>query len=164
MSTLSMPKQITGLVASLAICYTVSFVGAMASINARSFYSQLALPTWAPPGWLFGPVWLILYTMMAVSAWLVWRTDNDKAKRRALFIFLVQLFPNALWSWLFFYWKSGAASFANIVFLWLLIILTIIAFWKVKPLSGVLLVPYLLWVSFAATLNLVIWRMNTGVF
>ena len=98
--------------------------------------------------------------MMAISAWLVWRVDGFRAQSTALTLFLVQLAVNSLWSWLFFAWHLGSLSFIDIILLWLLIVLTLLAFWRVRVLAGLLLVPYLLWVSFAAVLNYSIWQLN----
>jgi tryptophan-rich sensory protein len=160
MTGLSKPKQLIGLGAWLLVCYAASIIGALASIQARSFYAQLSQPAWAPPGWVFGPVWTTLYTMMAVSAWLVWRQGGFKANRNAMLLFLLQLAVNALWSWLFFTWQLGALALADIVLLWVLILATLVAFWRVSPLAGVLLAPYLLWVGFAGFLNHALWQLN----
>lgn len=158
-----MQTQILGLIAWLAICYVAAATGALASANAGEFYAELARPSWAPPGWLFGPVWTVLYAMMGVAAWLVWRERGFGKARVALSLFLAQLALNALWSWLFFAWQQGAFAFADIVLLWLLILGTIIAFWRVSRLAGALLVPYLLWVTFASALTHAIWRGNLAV-
>ncbi len=153
-------KQIIGLIAWLAICFIASGVGALASIRAQSFYTQLSQPSWAPPPWIFGPVWTILYAMMGVAAWLVWRVGGFRANRAALSLFLAQLAVNAIWSWLFFAWHLGALAFADIALLWTLVIATLVLFWRVRPLAGALFIPYLLWVSFAAALNFSIWQLN----
>ncbi len=155
--------QILGLIAWLVVSFAASAVGAVASIQARSFYSQLDQPAWAPPASLFGPVWTVLYAMMAIAAWLVWRSGGFRANRIALSFFLVQLAINAFWSWLFFAWHRGALAFADIVLLWVLIVATLVSFWRVRPLSGVLLIPYLLWVSFASALNYAVWQLNPQV-
>jgi tryptophan-rich sensory protein len=156
-------QQGLGLLAWLGISFAAAALGAVASVQAASFYGQLAQPSWAPPASVFGPVWSILYALMGVSAWLVWRTGGLRAHRRALALFLVQLAVNALWSWLFFAWHRGAGAFADIVLLWLLVIATLVAFWRVRILAGVLLFPYALWVSFAAALNLSVWQLNPRV-
>lgn len=149
-----------GLIGWLAICFVAAAIGAVASIEASSFYLSLARPTWAPPASVFGPVWSILYTMMAVAAWLIWREGGFRHARPALLLFLVQLTFNALWSWLFFAWHLGALAFIHILMLWVLIVATLVAFWRIRPLAGVLLVPYLVWVSFAVALNYSVWRLN----
>jgi benzodiazapine receptor len=163
MTPLSKPKQIVGLLAWLAVSFVASGIGAVASIRAVSFYGQLVQPSWAPPPSVFGPVWTILYALMGIAAWLVWRAGGFRANRSALTLFLVQLAVNALWSWLFFAWHRGALAFADIVLLWLLIIATLVSFWRVRPLAGALLIPYLLWVSFAAALNFSVWHLNPQV-
>ena len=155
-----MPKQILGVAGWLAITFVAAAIGGAASVNAGSFYAQLVLPEWAPPSWVFGPVWTVLYVAMGIAAWLVWRTGGLRAARGALALFLAQLALNALWSWLFFGWHRGAAAFADILLLWVLIVATLIAFWRVRALAGWLLVPYLLWVSFAAALNYAVWQLN----
>ena len=158
-----MIRKCKSLVAWLALCFVASGIGAVASIRAVSFYGGLAQPTWAPPAWVFGPMWTLLYAMMAVAAWLVWRTGGFRVQRTALTLFLVQLAVNALWSWLFFAWHLGALAFADIVLLWVLIAATIVAFWRVRPLAGALLIPYLLWVSFAGALNWAVWQLNPAI-
>ena len=163
MVTQSKQKQFLGLIGWFAVSFAASAVGAMASIQAKSFYGQLVQPSWAPPAWLFGPVWTILYALMATAAWLIWRAGGLRANRVALSLFLLQLAFNALWAWLFFAWHLGALAFADIGLLWLLIVATLISFWRVSRLAGTLLVPYLLWVSFAAGLNYSVWQLNPGV-
>lgn len=156
-------KQIIGLIAWLALCFIAAGVGALASVRAQSFYTQLTQPTWAPPPTVFGPVWTFLYALMGIAAWLVWREGGFRANRAALSLFLVQLAVNALWSWLFFAWHLGALAFADIAILWTLIIATLLLFWRVRPLAGALFIPYFLWVSFAAALNLSVWQLNPQV-
>ena len=156
-------KQTLGFIAWLVLCYATSFIGAMGSVQAQSFYGQLTQPSWAPPPWLFGPVWTVLYALMAIAAWLVWRTGGFKAQGVALSLFLVQLVVNGLWSWLFFAWRLGGIAFAEIIVLWVLIAATLIAFWRVRVLAGVMLIPYLLWVSFASALNFSLWQLNPQI-
>jgi tryptophan-rich sensory protein len=160
---LALKRQLLGLLGWLALCFAVSALGAVASLNASDFYARLAQPDWAPPGWLFGPVWTTLYAMMAVSAWLVWREGGFGRQGLALGLFLAQLALNALWSWLFFAWQMGGAAFIEVLVLWLAIAATLVAFWLVAPLAGVLLLPYLAWVSFAAVLNFSVWRLNPAL-
>jgi tryptophan-rich sensory protein len=137
-------------------------IGAAASVNAASFYAQLVQPDWAPPSSWFGPVWAVLYASMGIAAWLVWRKRGLLEARGALTLFLAQLALNSLWSWLFFGWHRGALAFADILLLWVLIVATLIAFWRVQRLAGALLGPYLLWVTFAAALNYAVWQLNPG--
>ena len=163
MLTFSRQKQILGLAAWLVASFAASAVGAIASLQAKSFYSQLVQPAWAPPPGVFGPVWTTLYTLMGIAAWLVWRSGGFGANRQALSLFLLQLAFNALWSWLFFTWKLGGLAFAEIVVLWFLIAATLVSFWRVRKLAGALLIPYLAWVGFAAALNFSLWRLNPGI-
>jgi tryptophan-rich sensory protein len=144
----------------LAASFAAAAVGAVATRQAPEFYAQLVRPDWAPPGWLFGPVWTVLYALMGIAAWRVWRKAGFGS---ALYLFLAQLALNALWSWLFFAWRLGAAAFAEVVVLWALIAATLAAFLRIDRLAGALLVPYLLWVSFACALTYAVWRANPQV-
>lgn len=160
MASLTKQTQILGLAAWLFGCFIAAGIGGAASIQAGPFYAQLVRPEWAPPGSVFGPVWSVLYLLMGIAAWLVWREGGFRAARTALTLFLVQLALNALWSWLFFGWHLGALAFVEVLLLWGAIVATLIAFWRIKPLAGALLVPYLLWVSFASALNYTVWQLN----
>ena len=161
--TYSKQRQAIGFLAWLAICFAAAGVGAVASVQAGPFYLSLTRPAWAPPASVFGPVWSVLYASMAIAAWLVWREGGFRRARSALILFLAQLALNALWSWLFFAWHLGAVAFVDILLLWPLIVATLIAFWRIRPVAGVLLIPYLLWVSFAAALNYTVWQLNPNV-
>jgi benzodiazapine receptor len=154
------PRSLAALLVFLACTFAAAGIGAMASVQAASVYGQLQQPTWAPPAAVFGPVWSTLYLLMAVAGWLVWRRGPSPAVRRALVLFGVQLMLNALWSWLFFGWRLGVPSVIDIVLLWVAIVATLVAFWRIHRLAGALLVPYLLWVSFAMALNVAIVRLN----
>jgi tryptophan-rich sensory protein len=155
--------QAAGLAGWLAVTFVAAALGAIASADAPAFYAELVKPDWAPPASLFGPVWTILYALMGLAAWLVWRAGGFDANRRALSLFLAQLALNALWSWLFFAWRQGAWAFIGIVLLWLAVAATLIAFGRVRALAAALLAPYILWVSFAAALNYSIWQRNPGL-
>ena len=124
------------------------------------WYASLKKPAWNPPGWIFGPVWTALYTMMALAAWLVWRQGGWARQRKPLVLFLAQLALNALWTPLFFGLHRPGVAFAEIVLLWLAIAATIAVFRPVSRTAMRLLVPYLAWVSFAAALNFTLWRLN----
>lgn len=163
MAGMSKGVQVVGLVGWLVLCFLAAAIGSLGSMDAPSFYGQLQQPQWAPPPSVFGPVWSLLYTLMAIAAWLVWREGGFKAQRLALGVFLAQLALNALWSWTFFAWQLGAVSLANIVVLLALIGVTIALFWRVQRWAAALLVPYLLWVGFATALNFTLWRMNPGI-
>lgn len=156
-------RQIIGLIGWILLVFGTAAIGALASVNAGTFYEQLNRPPWAPPGWLFGPVWSILYAIMGVSAWLVWRIRGFAGAMSAMVLFIAQLAANALWSWLFFAWHQGAFSFIEVVFLWCLIVATVILFWRISRLAAALLLPYLAWVSFAAALTFATWRLNPSL-
>lgn len=160
MSAASKRHDILGLAGWLALCFAGSAIGAAAAFEARTFYAELSKPLWAPPGWVFGPVWSILYTLMALAAWMVWRAGGFRARRIALGLFLTQLALNSLWSWLFFAWRRGSLAFAEVVLLWVLIAASVWTFWRVRQWAGLLLLPYLAWVGFAAALTFVLWQRN----
>jgi tryptophan-rich sensory protein len=153
-------KQALGLAAWLLVCFVAAGIGAAASVQAAGFYAQLNQPAWAPPASVFGPVWSVLYLLMGLAAWLVWRQRDIRATRTPLTLFVLQLALNALWSWLFFGWHLGGLAFADIVLLWGFIIWTLVAFWRQSTVAGAMLVPYVLWVTFAAALNYAIWQLN----
>jgi tryptophan-rich sensory protein len=146
------------LVGFLIASFGVAAISGLATGPAvRDWYPSLAKPAWTPPSWVFGPAWTVLYALIAVSAWLVWRRAGWC---RALLWYAIQLALNATWSPVFFgfHWIGLAA--VNIILLWLAIGGTTVAFWKVTPVSGILFLPYLAWVTYAATLNIAIWRLN----
>lgn len=155
-----MRKKIIGLAGWLALCFGAGATGSVATAQARAFYSQLAQPAWAPPGWVFGPVWTVLYALMGISAWLIWKEGGFRAHGAPLGLFLGQLVLNALWSWLFFAWRLGGLSFINILALLGMLTLVLTVFWRIRRLAGILLIPYLLWVAFASALNFAIWQLN----
>lgn len=159
----SFRAQALGLAGWLGVAFLAGAIGAIASIDAKSFYAELVRPPWAPPGSVFGPVWTVLYALMGVAAWLVWRRGANAAVRGALSTFLVQLAANALWSWLFFAWHLGGWAFGEVLLLWALIAATAVSFWRVDRLAAALLLPYLAWVTFAAALTLAVWRLNPGL-
>ena len=161
MTTRSLPIQIAGLVGWLAAAFAAGAVGAAATVDAPTFYARLSRPPWAPPAWVFGPVWSTLFVLMGVAAWLVWRSPGSR--RTALGLFGVQLVANALWSWLFFAWHRGAWAMAEILVLLALIAATAVAFWRIRRVAGLLLLPYLLWVGFASVLTWTLWRSNPGL-
>jgi tryptophan-rich sensory protein len=158
-----MTKQVLGFLGWLLACFSAAAIGGFASSQAGDFYKALIRPDWAPPGWLFGPVWTVLYILMAVSAWLVWRDYGFRRAGSALSLFIVQLAVNALWTWLFFVWHLGAVAFAEILLLWLLILASVASFWRLHRLAAVLLLPYLAWVSFASVLTWAVWRNNPHI-
>ena len=156
-------QQSLGFIGWALLTFTAAAVGAFASAEAAGFYAELARPPWSPPASVFGPVWSVLYALMAVSAWLVWREHRFAGARTALVLFVVQLAANALWSWLFFALRRGDLAFAEVLILWCLIVATIVSFQRINSLAAILLYPYLAWSTFASALTFAIWRLNPDV-
>ncbi len=155
-------KQILKFIAALAVCFGVSGFGAVFTTNgSTSWYAQLEKPFFTPPDWVFGPVWTILYLLMAISAFLIWNKGLNYPKvKPALGLFLIQLALNAIWTPLFFGSHLILAAFIEIILLWLAIFATILVFKRISLLAAALLVPYLIWVSYAAILNGSIYFLN----
>ncbi len=129
--------------------------------SITSWYIELVKPALNPPAWVFAPVWTTLFVLMGVAAFLIWKKEFDhKGVKIALGIFLVQLVLNTLWSIIFFGFHSSGGALIEIVFLWFAILVTIISFYKISKPAAWLLVPYILWVSFASYLNYAIWLLN----
>lgn len=143
------------LAVSLALVFSVAVIGGLAtSSGLREWYDDLDKAPWNPPAWVFGPAWTVLYTLMAVAAWLVARSGlDDRAVRIALGLYLVQLALNLAWSWLFFAARSPGWALADIVALGVLVGVTVVAFARVDTVAAWLLVPYLAWIVYAASLN-----------
>ncbi len=155
--------QWAALLLSLGVTALAAALGAVASFDASDFYGALIKPAWAPSPGVFGPVWTVLYACMAVAAWLVWRAAGLSAAKGPLALYLVQLALNALWTWVFFRWRSGGWALTEILALWLVLVPTVVNFWRVRPVAGVLLLPYWAWVTFAAALTAAVWQRNPGV-
>ena len=154
----------SGALVLLVLMTTVAAAGgSVASISAPGFYLALNRPSWAPPPWLFGPAWTVLYILMAIAAWIVVRVEGWPQAKLKIALYAVQLVANGMWTWLFFGMHSGVAAFSDILVLWVLIAATIVAFWRTHVLAGLLLLPYLAWVSFATALTWSVWRANPGV-
>lgn len=154
-------KTFVLLLMSLAVCFFAGAVGSIFTADSlSSWYVLLQKPEWNPPNWLFGPVWTTLYILMGLALFLVAKTKSPQANR-AILLFLVHLVFNALWSFLFFGMKSPSFAFISILALLALIIACTRLFFRIHPIAGILLVPYLAWVSFAAVLNYHIWQLNT---
>ncbi len=160
---MSTRTKIFGLLVWFIITFTAAGVGSMASIDAQPFYSTLVQPAWAPGPSVFGPVWTALYTLIAIAAWLAWCKQGLVQSRNAFVLFAVQLVLNAAWSWIFFVWQQGFLAFLDTIILLVFIFLTAVSFWKIRPLSALLLLPYFVWVCFAAWLNYVLWSLNPQV-
>ncbi len=125
-----------------------------------AWYDGIRKPRWNPPHWVFAPAWTVLYVTMGVAAWMVWSRREEAAVGLALGLFVVQLLFNSAWSWIFFRFRRMDLAFYELVVMWLLVLATLLAFWSIRPAAGQLLVPYLLWVTFAGYLNLTLWRLN----
>jgi benzodiazapine receptor len=156
----SLLAQAVGLAVCFAVVFATAALGALASVDAASFYAQLARPAWAPPASAFGPVWSVLFVLMGVAVWLVWRERSTSGRRAALVLFAAQLCANALWSWLFFGWRQGAFAFAEVLVLLSLIVATTVVFWRIRRLAAVLMFPYIAWVCLATALTWAVWRAN----
>jgi len=149
-------RSLLYLILFLALAFAAAAVGAQFTPGA--WYESLDKPPWNPPNWVFAPVWSVLYAMMAVAAWLVWR--RLQALGWPIILWLAQLALNSMWSWLFFGLQRPGLAALEIVVLLAAIIATVFAFFRTHRPAGLLLVPYAAWVSFAAVLNVSIWRLN----
>jgi benzodiazapine receptor len=155
----STTSQVVGLIGWLALCYGAAFIGSLETrAGVGDWYQTLRKPEWTPPGWVIAVVWNILFGLMAVAAWLVWRRVGWDTRRHGWFV--AQLILNVAWSGLFFTLKNPGAAFFELILLWLTVLVTAIQFWPVSRVAAVLLIPYLAWVIFAGYLNFTIWQMN----
>jgi benzodiazapine receptor len=149
------------LVGWLALCFAVAGISGAFSANAiTTWYAALVKPDFNPPNQLWGPIWTVLYIMMAVAAWMVWKSPGSRARTRALVLFCMQLALNLSWSAIFFTRHQIGAALVEILLLWLAILATMLGFFTVRRDAAWLLIPYLAWVSFAAYLNWAIWKLN----
>jgi translocator protein len=149
------------LVGFMAACFLVAGVSSIFSVAAiPGWYAALNKPSFNPPNGIFGPVWTLLYALMAIAAWLVWKQPAGALRSSALRIFWLQLFLNFSWSWIFFHEHRLGASLLEIFVLWLAIVAATVLFLRVARLAAWLMLPYVAWVAFAALLNFAIWRLN----
>ncbi len=149
------------LVGFLVITFSASAIGGwFTSMSVGTWYQNIAKPSFTPPSWVFGPVWTTLYALMAIAAWLVWDRVGFAIGTVALTLYAVQLVLNVAWSGLFFGLRSPALGTLCVIILWIAILATLIAFLRIHPVAGVLLVPYILWVSYASVLTYSVWRLN----
>ena len=155
----TLTQNILALIGWLLLTFCASATAVF--VKTDGWYAELAKPSWNPPSWIFGPVWTTLYLLMAVSAWLVWLRGGWKEQRWPLALYLVQLVLNILWTPLFFGLQRPGLAFAEILVLLVAIYATLIAFWRVRGVSGIMLRPYALWTTCAAVLNFTIWQINT---
>jgi len=155
-------QDIIKLVVSIIACQLAGLIGSVFTTPAiPTWYAALQKPAFTPPNWLFAPAWLTLYLLMAIAAFIIWRKGlAQKEVKLALLIFAIQLILNALWSVAFFGLKSPLAGVIVIALLWVAILFTILRFFRLSVPAGALLLPYILWVSFAAALNIAIWQLN----
>lgn len=155
--------KILKLIVSVLICQLAGFAGSFFTrTSVDSWYKMLDKPFFNPPSWVFAPVWIILYLVMGISAFLIWNKESENTKvKNALFVFLLQLIINISWSLVFFGMRNILLSVIVIVFLWLSIQWTILRFYKISKIAAFILIPYSCWVSFAAILNIAILYMNS---
>ena len=145
----------------IVLCFSAAAFGSVfTNKSLKTWYLSIKKPSWNPPNKVFGPVWTVLYLMMAVAGWMVWERLPQKNFSVPMALFFVQLVLNTVWSVVFFGLRSPGGAFVEVVILWIGITLTMVSFWAVYWVAGVLFLPYLLWVSFAAILNFTIWRLN----
>lgn len=150
-----MPKNLSKLILSIGICLGAGILGSLFTISAiPEWYSTLNKPSFSPPNWVFAPVWIILYILMGISLYLIW------TRRKVPTVFWIQLILNAFWSIIFFGMRNPTLALVDIAALWIAIVLTIKAFYKINKIAANLLYPYLVWVSFATILNLSIMLLN----
>jgi tryptophan-rich sensory protein len=154
-------RQFLALTGWLGLCFAAA--GTAAFVSTDGWYDGINKPEWNPPTWVFGPAWTLLYITMAIAAWLVWREGGWRVQGRALGLFVLQWVFNALWTPLFFGMHRSGLALIDILALWLTILATLIAFWRVRRAAGLLMLPYLAWVTFATALNFAIWRLNGGL-
>jgi len=153
-------SSIIALACFLAACFLAAATGAL--FRPGEWYERLKKPSWRPPNRLFGPVWTVLYLMIAVAGWLVWRDAGFANAGLALAVYAAQLLLNAAWTPLFFGLHRPDLGFADIVLVWISIVLTIVFFYPIDAVAALLLVPYLAWVTFASALNFAVWRLNSA--
>ncbi len=162
MDGLRSERRLFALLLWIGICFLPAAFGAwLGKSGLDTWYPSLTKPTWTPPGWLFGPVWTLLYFLMGVAVWRIWVRFGWAGARVPLTLFLVQLVLNALWTPAFFGLQRPGLGLVVILQLWIVLVATVIAFGRCDRPAGLLLLPYLAWVSFAALLNFELWRLNS---
>jgi benzodiazapine receptor len=154
--------NIVKLVAAVLVCQFAGIIGSVFTTpNIATWYASISKPDFTPPSWVFAPVWTTLFLLMGISLYLVWgRGLGKKDVKLAVSVFGIQLVLNIVWSVLFFGLQNPFLAFAEIVLLWIAILVTIVLFYRISEKAGLLLVPYILWVSFATFLNYSIWMLN----
>jgi benzodiazapine receptor len=154
--------DILKLVASIILCQLAGLIGSIFTTPAiPTWYESLKKPFFNPPNWIFGPVWVSLYLLMGISLFLIWqRRENNPQAQKGLILFFIQLILNAFWSVAFFGLRSPLLGLIDIVLLWIAILLTIKSFFGISKTAALLILPYILWVSFAVLLNFSLWILN----
>lgn len=154
-------KKILTYIGFILLCQLTGIIGSLFTTPAiPGWYAQLIKPSFSPPNWLFGPVWTTLYTLMGISVSIIWFSQKNPSRKKALKVFFIQLALNSLWSILFFGLKNPTLAFAEIIILWGFILYIIILFGKINKKASYLLIPYILWVTLASILNLAIAILN----
>jgi tryptophan-rich sensory protein len=155
-------KNIAKLLSAIIICQLAGVIGSIfTSSSVETWYAELTLPSFAPPGWFIGAVWITLYTLMGISLYLIWNKGlRNKSVKEAVSIFFIQLVLNSVWSFLFFGLQSPFIAFIEIIILWIAILFTVIKFYRISKNASLLLIPYIMWVSVALLLNFSIWLLN----
>lgn len=156
--------DIIKLIAAILICQAAGGIGAIATTSSiGTWYATLNKPSFNPPNWVFGPVWTTLYALMGIAVWMVWSKGiSNPTVRVAVILFAIQLLLNSLWTFIFFYFHQPGWAFVEIVLLWVAILLTIIWFFRISTAAGILMLPSIVWVSFASVLNFSLWWLNRG--
>lgn len=156
-------SQIGKLIASLLLPLAIGGIaGLFTTEEIPDWYATLNQPSFNPPNWVFGPVWTTLYMILGISLFLIWKLPASKIRNQAILIFMVQLFLNFCWSFFFFYFKMIGLALIDIVALWIMIVVMLVQFYKLKPVAAYINIPYLLWVSFATALNMAYFFLNKG--
>jgi benzodiazapine receptor len=145
----------------ISLCLFVQIIGSFwTKETVSTWYPTLVKPSWTPPDWIFGPVWFCLYILIAVAGWLIYRAENSYQRNVVLILYGCQLGLNFIWSFLFFSLRSPGLGLIDIILLWLFILFTTIKAWRLRPLASLLLIPYLIWTTYAMSLNAGIWLLN----
>ncbi len=157
----SLSKNLAWLLFFGALCFLIAFFGSIATYHSvNTWYPALKKPSWNPPAWIFGPVWTLLYCMIAYAGWLIFVSEKSKKRSKALLFYFIQLLLNGLWSFLFFYFQSPWLGLMDILLLTFFIAVTLCTAWSVSKGAVIFLLPYLLWTLYAVTLDAAIALMN----
>jgi translocator protein len=149
------------LILSIVLCVSLGSVGGLVTVSEiPTWYASLNKPSFNPPNWLFGPVWTILYLLMGISVYMIWKQPVSTERNKALQVFILQFILNFCWSFIFFGLHATGWALIEMIALWILILLSILHFAKHSKTAAWLLVPYISWVSFALLLNAAIWKLN----